>query len=217
MPKSTTDLKATKTKWADARADHGAQVAGAAVQVVLRGLQAALVALIDAQRSGSVLVACAWFTSGPLLAALQRAQRRGVLVLVLLQKERWLQRPRSAWHRALIAQYTALGTHATLPLFGGAACLRDVEAVRCVGKLAVRQDAARMHNKFVVLCDAQGAAQAVWTGSANFSAAAEDSFENAVVIREPTCAAAYLAEFRTLLLLSEPLSSTSRTMRPTYK
>lgn len=70
----------------------------------------------------------------------------------------------------------------------------------------------------LVLCGSVECArpELVWTGSYNLSAAAERSFENAVVLRSETIAAAYLAEFALLYLLSEPLDWESAWMRPVF-
>ena len=208
-----TDLKRAKTKWANGTTDHSTQSESCPVRVVLRGITNALEALIDSRSNGYILCACAWITSLPLIKALLRAKRRGLTVLLIVQKETWLQRPRTKFHRMLANEYRSLGSYADLPLMG-AACLQQVEAVRCVGKVT-RAESARMHHKFLVFGNQEP--ESVWTGSFNLSATAEDSFENAVVIDDPTCAAAYFQEFRTLLLLSEPITSTSKTMRPSWQ
>lgn len=75
----------------------------------------------------------------------------------------------------------------------------------------------RMHHKFFVAGHRQGrrwVAQRVWTGSFNASHNAASSIENAVVIDDPTIAAAYLDEFARVYAISEPLSWTSRNPRP---
>lgn len=86
----------------------------------------------------------------------------------------------------------------------------SISAVRCVGNH--NSDNApsfpRMHNKFCVFIrDTQSV---VWTGSYNFSFAATQSLENAVVIYSDEVADIYFKEFATLFLISERLDWTSR-------
>ncbi len=59
-------------------------------------------------------------------------------------------------------------------------------------------------------------ADTVWTGSYNCSKTAENSFENAVILKGEEIATAYLLEFALLFLLSEKLDWTSDRMMPYF-
>lgn len=58
---------------------------------------------------------------------------------------------------------------------------------------------------------------AVWTGSFNFTVNAGRSLENAVFIRDPVVAAAYLREFAQVTALSEPLDWYAEWVAPEYR
>ncbi len=107
------------------------------------------------------------------------------------------------------------------------------DAIRCVGNHNKDKSPAapRMHNKFVVFCrviptlpEPEGGSRgspewdayyksldnqlepiAVWTGSFNFTLNANNSLENAVIIRHPDFAWAYYNEWAQIMALSEPL------------
>lgn len=83
-----------------------------------------------------------------------------------------------------------------------------VDSVRALGVRSTQQQShvARMHHKFFVFLDADGAPYAVWTGSYNPTGFAEESLENAVLIESPVVASAYMAEYAQVLLQSVPLS-----------
>jgi hypothetical protein len=120
-----------------------------------------------------------------------------------------------------------LGAGITFDRDSGADGEDVVAAVRCVGNhnSAGNPSFPRMHNKFLVLghfadndedesCTA--VPDLVWTGSFNASAAAEASFENAVIIRSRQVATTYLAEWALLFCLSEPLDWTSEWIAPSF-
>jgi phosphatidylserine/phosphatidylglycerophosphate/cardiolipin synthase-like enzyme len=104
-------------------------------------------------------------------------------------------------------------------------------AVRCVGNYNREKlpSSPRMHNKFFIMGHfAYGEEDedrffpiitptTVWTGSYNFSIAAEKSFENAVILRDNDIAMAYLAEFSLLFMLSEPLDWTHDWISPGFE
>lgn len=98
-------------------------------------------------------------------------------------------------------------------------------AVRCVGNHNQEKNPSfpRMHNKFFVFGtfgdedDEDGPyvqPETVWTGSYNCSIAAENSFENAVIISSSAIAGTFLSEFALLFLLSETLDWTATWMAP---
>lgn len=163
-----------------------------------------------------VLVGCvAWVTSGKILDALARAD-----VCLVVQKESWWKK-KDARGSSLARRYAALTTTLTADLFPaplGVKVFRgklvadpsSLAPVSCVGYGATTKASPLMHHKFVVRCRRLGDGTleplAVWTGSFNFSANANDSFENAVEIHDPDVAAAYLAEFALIASLSEPMN-----------
>ena len=57
----------------------------------------------------------------------------------------------------------------------------------------------------------------VWTGSFNFTNNAERSFENAVVLEEPSIVQAYFKEFQQIAALSEPLDWESEWVEPEWR
>jgi phosphatidylserine/phosphatidylglycerophosphate/cardiolipin synthase-like enzyme len=100
------------------------------------------------------------------------------------------------------------------------------DAVRCVGNHNAKKEPSfpRMHNKFLVFGkfvesserhgDVDAVPLFVWTGSFNCSAAAERSFENALILHDKELALRYAQEFSMLFLLSEPLDWKSQWMCP---
>ena len=59
-------------------------------------------------------------------------------------------------------------------------------------------------------------AQVVWTGSCNLSRLALRSRENAVIIRDPEIAGAYVSEWSRMTALSEPLDWTAEWVEPEW-
>jgi ribosomal protein S27AE len=92
-----------------------------------------------------------------------------------------------------------------------------VDAVRCFG---TTQPERLLHNKFMVLCTTQDGIhtpQAVWTGSANFTALASDHHsENGILLRDPALAYEYVKCWARHYVLSEPLDDDPpKGVRPT--
>lgn len=175
-------------------------------------------------QSDAIVGCVAWITSGKILDALA-----GKRVALVVQKESWWKKG-DARGSSLARRYANLscGLPASAfpaPLgvktFRGKQVPNDAEMapIACVGYGSGSQFQPLMHHKFIVRCtlDENGTLvpQAVWTGSFNFSANANDSFENAVEIHDPTIAAAYLAEFALVASLSEPMNW--RFSKPTPK
>lgn len=175
-------------------------------------------------QSDAIVGCVAWITSGKILDALA-----GKRVALVVQKESWWKKG-DARGSSLARRYANLscGLPASAfpdPLgsktFRGKPVPNDspIAPIACVGYGNSSQFQPLMHHKFIVRCtlDPDGALvpQAVWTGSFNFSANANDSFENAVEIHDPTIAAAYLSEFALVASLSEPMNW--RFSKPTPK
>lgn len=171
-----------------------------------------------------ILVGCvAWVTSGKILDALSSHR-----VALVVQKENWWKKA-DARGSAMARRYAALTgglPAAAFPAPLGVKKSRGktvpntdpVAAISCVGYGASTKFSPLMHHKFLIRCtlDAHGLRPlAVWTGSFNFSATANDSFENAVEIHDPTIAAAYLSEFALVASVAEPLNW--RYSKPTPK
>lgn len=221
--------------------DHYTLEASSSVEVIFQNLGETLVHQIDMRMQGDlILAAVAWLTSVPILEALDRARARGCIVLVLVQKESWLRGGKTVFARNNRARYDRLGSYNTKkelePIlkrfyspgrnwgFGEktATAGHDVGAVRCIAdEVLSEKSARRMHHKFVVFVQNCGdglyVPSRVWTGSYNFSYAAEVSLENAVLIRNESVAAAYVREFVMTFLHSEPLDWVSKKMLPTFR
>lgn len=212
--------------------DRNGEVAKAKVEAVFIGLETRLVQEIE--RADAVVGCMAWLTNKAVLAAL--AQKHFVSVLV--QKEDFLRPDAGAWSReGLHKLYAALpvGDRAQIDAWYNHAGERPLAPVRCIGLNRRGPAVPRMHHKFMVFCDlvphygAESAEwpgnseawkakpYAVWTGSFNATENGTRSLENAVIIRSPKIATAYLNEFRTLLGISEPLNWSSKWVRPEYR
>lgn len=110
----------------------------------------------------------------------------------------------------------------------------QIQPVRCCGAYATdTQDETLMHNKYIVLCKAQRTKEptadteqkkshkrkehikkilipyAIVTGSYNYCPAANNSFENAIFIRNEPIARAYLSNFFNIFMLSEKIPWTN--------
>lgn len=129
------------------------------------------------------------------------------------------------------------GKASKLSFLGG----QDVgQAVRCVGERPspnITHTHPRMHNKFLVFAspinrgilydeEAEDSlhqlgggwnAHVVWTGSYNLSKNAGHSWENALIIRDPVIAEAYLNEWSQLFTFSEPLDWRSEYIAPEWR
>lgn len=104
-----------------------------------------------------------------------------------------------------------------------------IDPVRCVGVRNSSQASAapRMHHKFLVFCRwtrlnkddpvAILAPHAVWTGSFNFTHNGTRSLENAVIIRDPDIANAYMCEYLQLAMIAEPLDWHSQWIAPEWR
>lgn len=218
--------------------DHAMQTTDTMnVRVMFQKLGTEMVTRLDMTVPGDfVFAAVAWLTSKPILEAMHRAHKRGVVVLVVLQKEKWLRKGKSQneFQKKLRSRYDALGTHQVEVVeklvgnyyFGAGKNWRFdskplVASVRCLGDDVVSEfNARRMHHKFVVFgqrnSDNSCTATHVWTGSYNFSNSAELSLENAICIKDTGIANQYAREFAAIFLNTEPLDWISKTMSPTF-
>lgn len=227
-------------KGRSARLDHDHMISTTDrmnVSVIFQEIGREMVIKLDLTVPGDfVFAAVAWLTSKPILEAMHRAHERGVIVLVVVQKEKWLRRGKTQgeFHKKLRARYDALGEHkadTVQNLLSPYHPLAEkkwkfdsrttVSAVRCLGDEVVSEfNARRMHNKFVVFgCrnpDGSNTATHIWTGSYNFSSSAELSLENAVCIRDELISSQYAREFAAIFLNTEPLDWISKTMSPTF-
>jgi hypothetical protein len=169
-------------------------------------------------RGSEVVVGCvAWVTNPEFLEALGSR-----VSAVVVQKENWWKKA-DARGLGLARRYAALGNGipvSALPDAGRLAPRERLAAISCVGYRAAH--GPLMHHKFLVRCVVERAADgsenlvpiAVWTGSRNLTSLANDSFENAVEIHDPTIAAAYLEEFVLVASLSESMNWRSTTPKP---
>ena len=166
--------------------------------------------------------AVAWLTSKPILESLVCAKERKATIMLVVQKEDFLKPQslrgsRKKWATEIRRLYDLLGDVETsrltefLPSVSCDISLKKVKAVRCLGNFNADKNPShpRMHNKFLVI-----GSKTVWSGSYNFSLAAEMSYENAVIMRDEKVAKMYMKEFALLFSLSEPLDWKSKTMQP---
>lgn len=230
----------TETPERQSLADPSTRSADGSVEVVFRNIERRL---IDEIRASRIVVGCvAWLTSGPILDAL--AEVEGVSIVVqkedFLRPDLGVSEG-DAWRRWLRGKYDCLpegpqrfeyqGTVLT-----GMNMLGDptMECVRCLGNHNAEKRAAmpRAHHKFLVFCDhVEGKVERlpgggesfeagrviprkVWTGSYNLSRNAGRSLENAVLLTDERCVAAYFSEWGQLTGLSEPLDWTSEYVQP---
>ena len=178
--------------------------------------------------------AVAWLTDPDVLREMAR-----VPTAMLVQKEDFLRPdsdgPQEEFTRKLREAYDSITTPTemryNLPgLAGGLSVCSGpaFQPVRCVGERPVHgQDNPRMHNKFLVFarCSRKfldGSKTAwkpylVWTGSANLTAATDDSWENSLLIENREIAQAYLNEWIQLFALSEPLDWDSQYVNPEWR
>jgi hypothetical protein len=200
--------------------------------VLFSSLEAALIYRIE--RCDAVFGCVAWLTSEPALRALAKKEA----VSLLVQKEDFL-RPdvdadmRVDWKRRLRGLYEALpkppnrysDNWKDLRFGLMSYCSSPaVSPVRCVG-VAPGQGRTKpnMHHKFILLADRDTSddplyvPHTVWTGSANLTENSRRSFENAVVIKEPSIVRAYWGVFGELMALSEPLDWESRWVAPEWR
>jgi hypothetical protein len=202
-------------------------------EVVFRHLEEKVCEFIGAY---DYVVGCvAWLTSKPILRALEK--KRGASIIV--QKEDFLRPDSGAsnrWAAQLRNRYEAVPpiVRYWLPFLCDISVCGDPHCgIRCVGNHNTNKDPAfpRAHHKFIVgLDDPLGinndpdewgnghlAPRAVWTGSFNFTANGTRSFENAVIIRDPVIADAYLSEFCQVAAISEPLDWETPWARPEWR
>lgn len=220
----------------DHQSDYGVASADGKVEVVLKNLTYRLIRLIDQYPAS---VGCvAWLTNYDILDALARQKQ----VSMVVQKEDFL-RPdmgaRSDWKDTLRRKYNALRcgerydhSHGNCVVEGLSYCGDPtLEGVRCVGNRNTDKNPAfpRAHHKFIVLgemLEEKGPhgyphstfkPAAVWTGSFNFTVNAGNSFENAVILREPKLVDAFYQEWAQIVALSEPLDWTSEWVAPEWR
>lgn len=163
-----------------------------------------------------ILVGCvAWVTEKFVLEALAARP-----VALCVQKESWWKGS-DVRGKAYATRYAALQGGLPASAFPEPLATKRVRGkqvpndavlapIACVGYGGATQNSPLMHHKFIVRCtrDADGllVPLAVWTGSFNFSLNANNSFENAIEIHDPTIAGAYLEEFALVASVSEPMN-----------
>lgn len=187
-------------------------------------------------RQAPAVIGCmAWLTNKVILEALATRS----FVSLLVQKEDWLRPDGDTWSgKRMLEMYSKLpaGERSTADMNYNVCGDPGLAPVRCVGTLPAERKAAtaRMHHKFMVFCRYRPRAEAndvpdycvedclldpyaVWTGSFNATENGTNSFENAVIIRSPLIAQAYLQEWRALVGVSEPLNWNSVWVQPEYR
>ncbi len=190
--------------------------------------------LIEYIRQCDVVIGCiAWLTSKPILQAL--AGTKGVSIIVqkedFLRPDPDSHVWQSNWAQWLRTLYDQLPKTLYRFDFDGTILSRltvagdtSIDPVRCIGNHNADKQSAfpRSHHKFVIFCDYVEEVphefgmssplilpmilpKSVWTGSYNFTKTAGMSFENAVVLSDPSIVDAYFHEYAQIAALSEPL------------
>ena len=219
--------------------NHSCHSADAHVEVVFRDLPSKLQRVIS--EADGVVGCVAWLTHPKILETLARKR----FVSIIVNKEDFL-RPDviSSGHRfkdRLRKLYAALpggltrydqSLVNTQVSYLSTCSDSSIDAIRCVGVTAgSRTVRPRMHHKFLVFCkehelepvdeDDEGGTRyspyAVWTGSFNFTATAERSFENAVIIGDFQTAYAYFREWATIAAISESLDWFKEYVAPEWR
>ncbi len=221
--------------------NYSKELASGEISILFQDIEQRICAEISLMQADGdfIFAAVAWLTSQPILEALIAARNRGVVVLVVVQKERWLRQNRegSYFDNQNRKRYNELGGYNTFEelelLLGSfyrpginwnfndhqlkAKCEGwDVSAVRCLGVEA--EWTGRMHHKFMVFGHMRDfpLASKVLTGSYNFSSAAAAGLENVIIINRHEAANAYAREFAMIFLHSEPLDWVNPQMNPTF-
>lgn len=178
--------------------------------------------LIGQIRQSDLVIGCvAWLTNFDIIDALATT-KKGCQIVV--QKEDFL-RPdwgsSADWTTRLRRKYESLhckingyespGIASQLNMCNSAA--EYLDPVRCAGNHNADKKPAhpRMHHKFMVFCDAKTGRhgnetvtpRSVWTGSFNPTLNGGRSRENAVLIRSPTLAQRYAAEWAAVYACSD--------------
>jgi hypothetical protein len=215
------------------------------VEVYFKNLEKALIQKIVDNSDGFIFGSVAWLTSESIIDALSKCDN----VQILIQKEDFLrpdycdnanEKQRRTKYRRLYAKlkfihdrYDCVEPICNLSVCGDP----TVDPVRCVGNFNFGQKKAmpRAHNKFLVFCkqvkvSTSGTRQnkeiiyksvAVWTGSFNFTANAERSFENAIYLEDTSggnpIINSYLKEHHQIFALSEPLDWEHEWSEPEYR
>lgn len=175
-----------------------------------------------------IIIGCvAWLTDRDVLAAL--ATRDGVSIIV--QKEDFLRPDKNGSASEIRRMYEKIkpvwrAEIENTAMYSSSSC-DELCGVRCAGNHNSNRSPAfpRMHNKFLVFCEAGTGSvgiethspKKVWTGSYNISDNATRSWENVVLIESVRVAKAYAAEYGQIFGLSEPLDWESPWVAPEYR
>lgn len=209
--------------------DHGATAQGCTVEVIFKDLKARFVEFIrgfcSEHGDGNLaIVGCvAWLDDHTVLQAL--LDNDVVTSLIVNKERRYLRADTFSRLKPFWVEERAM----TRPQFWSSVFETQPhdpaerwEAVRCCGDGTAK---ALMHNKFLAFlrrseereADPGGGINeyddwtpfAAWTGSSNFTHAADRHLENAVLIHDARIADAFVREWGTIACLSEPLASRS--------
>jgi phosphatidylserine/phosphatidylglycerophosphate/cardiolipin synthase-like enzyme len=193
------------------------------IEVVFKNLTERLI--LQIRKAHYVFGCVAWLTNTEILDALATSPA----VSIIVQKEDFLRpdsRHEGGFKDRLRRKYKALHGLDRYRAPGrinmmSSSCDPAIEPVRCMGIAPDGQRfAPRMHHKFLVFASLDGRVwrpDAVWTGSFNFTVNAGGSFENAVIIRDPQIANAYLEEWSQVAALSEPLDWSRPWVAPEWR
>ena len=208
--------------------DNSTSSADGQVQVFFRDLSSALISEI--RKADAVFGCVAWLTDFDILDAM-----RGKEVAIVVQKEDFLRPDIGAgsdWRMRLRTKYDALSCgllrFAFSNMISSLSTCGDstIEPIRCVGNYNREKTPAfpRMHNKFLVFAKVEDMSSmsvpvpyAVWTGSFNFTLNAQNSLENAIILRDTKLVEAYFSEFGQIMAISEQLNWQSEWIEPEHR
>ena len=196
--------------------------------------------LIEEIKMADVVVGCvAWLTDKEILEAL--SEKKAVSIIV--QKEDFLRPDTDTiyylkkWKSEMRCRYDGLKGNLNRDMFRNILSrvstnsVAPIEAVRCVGYNKSKSSICpRMHNKFLLFCklvkeyDEQSDDEpkivlpyAVWTGSFNLTKNANNSLENALLIKDMKIVRAFFKEYGQICAISEPLDWKSKWVEPEWR
>ena len=217
---------AYRDNWDKYIRDSGAQGVDDDIAVHFSSIKNRLIDFIEEEEDCCILGCVAWLTDYEILEALV-AQKT---VSIIVNKSAEWKKPKSKKLRGLYEELNA--SPLTSDMMDGLDFLMKdgsssfpIDGIRCVGHVTApvkSQSIPLMHHKFLVRCKLQEQhpidggrtperaivpiAQAVWTGSFNFSVNASTSLENAIEICRPSTANRFLDVWQRVYALSEPLN-----------
>lgn len=197
------------------------------INVYFRNLDKILIHHIE--QSDAIFGCVAWLTHPDILNALSKKQTS-----IIVQKEDFL-RPDgdiTSFKTYLRNMYNNLKCDLyrfeidnMIHYLSQNSCNISIDPIRCVGNHNSNKTPTfpRMHNKFIVFCKIINSDKklikpySVWTGSFNFTKNSNNSFENAVYIKNEDVVKRYYNEYGQIFSLSEQLDWEREWISPEFR